>query len=279
MRQKRRWSGHDSHFGPFTWCFGDYWRLGAVLDSGGDDEHPKACHARFYFGRFTFITELPNWLPDYRVKHIASSWDAATVARLGRNWYYEVFPREYGFQFDKEGSLHTYFGAQTHESTTTRGKVFFLPWANWRFICERWYGLNGELLRVGGRHGEWDADYQFKQTMPKASFYFDDYDGKRIRADTHIEEREWMFGTGWFKWLSIFRPRKIRRSLAIDFSEEVGPEKGSWKGGTLGHGIDMLPDELHEAAFRRYCEQEQRSKSRRFKLQFVGPAPNSNATP
>lgn len=26
-----------------------------------------------------------------------------------------------------------------------------------------------------------------------------------------------------------------------------------WKGGTTGHAINMLSGELHEAAFRRYC--------------------------
>ena len=48
--------------------------------------------------------------------------------------------------------------------------------------------------------------------------------------------------------------RKIRRSLDLEFSGETGPEKGSWKGGTVGTGIEMLPGELHEAAFRRYCQ-------------------------
>ena len=271
-RRKRRWSGNDSHFGPLTWCFGDYWRLGIVVDSGGDDEQCTGCHARFYLGRFTLITELPNFIPHYRIKHNAATWDAATVERLGRNWYYEVFPREYGFSFDREGSLHMYFGAQTHDSRSTKGRTFFLPWANWRFIEKRWFGLNGELLRAGGRHGEFDSDYEFERTMPKASFAFDDYDGKRIRADTHIEEREWKFGTGWFSWLSLFRPKEVRRSLSINFSEEVGPEKGSWKGGVCGHGIDMLPGELHEAAFRRYCEQEHRSKYRSYRISYVGPA-------
>ena len=43
-------------------------------------------------------------------------------------------------------------------------------------------------------------------------------------------------------------------------------------GGTLGHGIEMQADEAPEAAFRRYCEQEHRSKYRPFRITFVGPA-------
>lgn len=239
-----------------------------MLDSGGDDEGGNGCHVRLYFGTLTFICELPNWLPDYRIKHVPTSWDAATIARLGRNYYYEVFPREYGFSFDREGSLHVHYGPQMHDGTTTKSKCYFLPWANWRFIGQKWYGLSGELLRTGGH--SFKDDHEFEQTMPTRTFEFDDFDGKRLTAKTHIEEREWRFGTGWCKWLSVFRKPKVRRSLSITFSDEVGPEKGSWKGGTIGTSIGMLPGELHEEAFKRFCETEHRSKYRNYGIKYVG---------
>lgn len=34
----------------------------------------------------------------------------------------------------------------------------------------------------------------------------------------------------------------------------------------------MLPGELHEAAFRRYCDQEHSSKYSRYRITYVGPA-------
>jgi len=34
----------------------------------------------------------------------------------------------------------------------------------------------------------------------------------------------------------------------------------------------MEPGELHEAAFRRYCDQEHRSKYSRYRITFVGRA-------
>ena len=119
---------------------------------------------------------------------------------------------------------------------------------------------------------DWQADHAFEESMPKASFLFDDFDGQRLMAETHITEREWKFGTGWCSWMSAFCRPKVRRSLSIHFSGETSPEKGSWKGGTCGTGIDMLPGELHEAAFRRYCEQEHRSKHRRYRITYVGRA-------
>ncbi len=55
----------------------------------------------------------------------------------------------------------------------------------------------------------------------------------------------------------------MSRYLDLDFSAEVGRRKGSWKGGTLGHAIEMVTGEAHEAAFRRYCDQND--------LTFIGP--------
>jgi hypothetical protein len=60
-----------------------------------------------------------------------------------------------------------------------------------------------------------------------------------------------------------------RRSLSISFKAEVGPEKGSWKGGMMGHSIEMLAGESQEQAFRRYCEQEHRSKYRTYRIAFA----------
>jgi hypothetical protein len=103
---------------------------------------------------------------------------------------------------------------------------------------------------------DWDARRKLETACPAPRFDFLDFDGERITATTRIEEREWRLGEGRFKWLSIFRRPKVCRSLDLQFSSEVGRRKGSWKGGTIGHSIDMLPGELHEAAFRRYCAKE-----------------------
>jgi peptide methionine sulfoxide reductase MsrB len=123
----------------------------------------------------------------------------------------------------------------------------------------------------------WEARQAVKQALSKVYFQIEDYDGEIITASTHIEEREWRFGTGWFSWLSLFSRPKIRKSLDINFSSEVGKEKGSWKGGTLGHGIEMLPNETHEAAFKRYCQQEFRSKFGRYRIEYRGAAPTVEA--
>lgn len=272
--RKRRFSGNDRHLWPFTlsrhggsWC-----PLGIMLDSGGGgDDGPTGCHIRFSACGFSLICELPPLVPTFRIRHYPTSWDAATVERLGRNWYDEVFPREYGFHFSN-GSLHVHNGPQTHDSATSKSRCYFVPWRSWRFVRTSFYDLRGNHFWTerDGERAAYEARAAVEEVCPKACFDMEDYDGEPRIATTHIEEREWRFGTMWCSWMSLFVPRKLRRSLDISFSAEVGPEKGSWKGGTVGTSIDMLPGELHEAAFRRYCDQEHRSKYRRFRVRFVG---------
>lgn len=247
-----RLTDNDKHFGPLTYAKASWtpWRL--VLSSGDEEDSGNSLTA-YAFG-WVVRLRLPVILQPYRERYIAKCWDAETIARMGRNWYYHTFPREYGFSLH-DGFLQLFLGAQTHDSSTTQDWCWSLPWTQWRFVRRSFYDLDGQHFWTEPRDIPRDRAFEEKMcdAVPKAIFEFDDFDGQRITATTCIEEREWRFGEGWFRWLSIFRGHKVQRSLDIRFSEQVGPEKGSWKGGTLGHGINMLKGELHEAAFRRYC--------------------------
>lgn len=178
--------------------------------------------------------------------------------------------RTYGFCYG-EGFLRVFFGRQTDDRETSRIWSKFLPWTQWRHVRHSLYGLDGGL-----HWNEFDRDkVDFRLRMkaedacPSRSFAFDDFDGEPLTARTFVEEREWRFGTGRFKWLSLFRRPKIRRSLEIKFSGETGRGKGSWKGGTVGHGIEMLPGDTHESAFRRYCD----AREMTFRGQVESPTP------
>lgn len=46
-------------------------------------------------------------------------------------------------------------------------------------------------------------------------------------------------------------PRWNKESLEVQFSNEVGERSGSWKGGTIGCGYDILPGETMEQSLRR----------------------------
>lgn len=259
LTDRRRWGDNDLYLGPFTFARdGKSYRPFAVVLASGCDEYPGASF-RISVAGFTFITALPDWvLRPYREKVMAKTWDAATVKRLGRDWYWSIDRREYGFSLS-EGYLSVSLGRQTMDSSTEQHWGCFLPWTQWRHVRRSFYGLHGEhIATVPDTRGvdgikRWEIERKISDKAPTVSFEFDDFDGERITATTKIEEREWRFGTGWFKWLSLFRKPKVSRSLDLSFSSEVGRRKGSWKGGTIGHAIEMTADELHEAAFRRYC--------------------------
>lgn len=252
----RRWGDNDVYFGPLTYAraSGRDWRPLAVVLGSGDDEYPGANLRISGFGH-TVILALPAWVLRPHVERVHANWDAATVERLGRDWYENVTEREYGFTLS-DGHLSVALGRQTHDSSTEQSWGCFLPWTQWRHVRRSFYGLQGQHIAsmLDAERHLWEGHRQeIADATPTVSFEFDDFDGERIVATTRIEEREWRFGTGWFRWLSLFRAPRISRSLDLRFSKETGKRKGSWKGGTVGHSIEMLPGELHESAFRRYC--------------------------
>lgn len=266
----RRWNSVNHHFGPFTYSRdgNSDRKFGVVLDSGhtGDGDRKPRCCLRVHFFGHTFFAELPPLLKPYREYTDLRHYEWAKTPG-----YWETFPREFGFVAYRD-DIHYYYGPQTHDSVTTKSGVAYIPWMSKRFSRHSIYGLKGEeLWTQQGDAKDFNAYWWAKEAAPKARFEIEDGDGTRVKVTTLIEEREWRHGIRAFKWLSLFVAPKVVRSLDIDFDKEVGPEKGSWKGGLMGTSIDMLPGELHEQAFKRYCDQEHRAKHGRFRVTFIGP--------
>lgn len=289
MLRALRWGDNDRYFGPFTWSYcKDYPHWAVVLKSRGDSDNNSRCSLRISLRRATLIIALPDIIRPHRTKVFPKSWDAQTIRRLGRDWYWDIDLRQYGFS-PSDGHLSVYYGrtgGPSGDSSIQQQWGCFLPWTQWRHVRHSFYGLSGEHLydeehgyRLGdGANGAWEARRAREAAVPTVAFVIKDFDDEELTATTKIEEREWRFGTGWFKWLSLFRRPKIRRSLDISFSGETGPEKGSWKGGTIGTGIDMLPGEDHEAAFHRYCDEQHRSKYRKYSVKFLSRVLSSEST-
>lgn len=77
--------------------------------------------------------------------------------------------------------------------------------------------------------------------------YTDSYDGEKIPTTIYVEEREWR--PKWLKWTRLFAT--TRREIDVHFSKEVGKRKGSWKGGTIGCGYELLKDEYPVDCLKR----------------------------
>lgn len=266
MARNRRISDNDPHWGPFTLAkCGSYRSFGLHLDSGAG-EYP-GCNFNVLVGRWWFRVDLPPIIKPWR------QWvDMTKYAWASGPGYWDEHPNKYGFGLSPKGFIQVWHGAQTNDSTTDKVWCTHLPWTQWRHVRYSFYGLQGEHFWTEPKPCPWEIMDAKRKECPTVAFLIEDYDGQKITATTRIEEREWLLGEKWFKWLSWFRKPRIIRSLDIAFSAEVGTEKGSWKGGMMGHGIDMLPGELHEAAFRRYCEQPVRNKYGPSAIKFLGTA-------
>lgn len=77
----------------------------------------------------------------------------------------------------------------------------------------------------------------------------------------HVERMMWVRKFAkWrlFRWL--IRPewwpgKKVRETVEVEFANEMGSERGSWKGGVIGTGFEMKPNESPEECIRRkQCE-------------------------
>ena len=244
-----RWSDNDRYLGPFTFAkySGDYRPIGLELRSGDGDEDLD-CYVRLDLFKFAVILILPQILKPKKVLKKSIAQDPQTGK--SKYEYTEYQRRSFGFSYH-DGYFQVLYGVQTDSSDTEKSKGLFLPWTQWRHTECRYYGLDGEL--VTAITDAWYMLPAIEKMSYSRSFLFWDFDGERMVAHTNIEENEQRLGEGWFKWLSVLKKPRIARHLNITFSGEVGKKKGSWKGGTIGHSIEMRDGELHEEAFRRYC--------------------------
>ncbi len=264
-----RWSGQqDRYWGPFTYVRAKAYSSFALMLGSGDHEGDSPCRLRLCLGRHTLILALPPVVRPHCRRIPQPHYEWAMDPESG---VYEYHSREYGFSV-AEGSVHCHYGAQTMDRATDRSWLWAMPWTRWRHVRRRFYDLRGEQVselldgRISYSHdpARWEREQAVEQAVPTAAYAFLDFDGEPLVAFCRLEQREWLRGTGRFKWLSWFYRRKARRSLDIRFSGETGQRKGSYKGGTVGTGTEVLPGELHQAAFQRYCAA--------YGLTFVGPA-------
>ena len=178
----------------------------------------------------------------------------------GTKGYWHVIVRSYGIDFSTD-SLHVHYGIQPGEwhsndrKNSDHTKVFFYPWKLKTRVRYSFYkpdGTHQHTLYEKNHRIDFKAIQLAEKLVPKIRFRFKDFDGEEIEATCYITEMEWHQGTGICKWLRYFIKPLVVRSLDIRFDKEVGYEKGSWKGGTLGHSIEMMVDETAAQAFRRY---------------------------
>ena len=152
-----------------------------------------------------------------------------------REWSYKYFPK-YTEKYDP----------LKREEVFTTLPPFYFPFDSEK--ARKWKYRDGTYDNFGPCNISAERIYKYVK-------YVDPYDGKVIDARINIEEREWIRGKwAWLRFVLKHVPkcRIVRREIEIEFLDEVGPKKGSWKGGTTGMGFDMLPNESIEDCWARF---------------------------
>jgi hypothetical protein len=171
-----------------------------------------------------------------------------------RRWHHEPdeMMESWGFSWFWD-NVHLNWGRHT--------KIVHLPWA-WEWVRSSYLMPDGQTwaheLRSWRRHSHLGTKCDAKHFLPSTDLpqWTEKHPYRYVLRSSEVQEREatirvhemeWRWR--WFTWLPL--PRLVKRSIDVNFNDEVGERAGSWKGGCLGCGYDLYPDETPHEALRR----------------------------
>lgn len=114
------------------------------------------------------------------------------------------------------------------------------------------YGRLWMTVRGRGITEKWCADGSEKQTKEFASeSYSYTYRLKKgeiqhVKATVYVDRMTWRM-----RWWPLLPFQKSRTCINVTFNSEIGERTGSWKGGVLGCGYEMLVGETPLECLRR----------------------------
>ena len=130
--------------------------------------------------------------------------------------------------------------------------AWYLPFFSWEFDGHWIKDKHRTMVkmdreRLGNEDGMHPFDFRkmmaYSETHPY-TYVLKNGTVQNRTATCTIEKRKWHR-----KWFPMFTREST--TIDIEFNDEVGERTGSWKGGTLGCGYEMLPDDTIESCLRR----------------------------
>ena len=188
-----------------------------------------------YFDNRAHIAICLFWVSFYINLPIYSTWDECEYPEYGFYYFENSLVLEYGYGHKNKKFIH-------------------MPWElDW--VRTSRYKKDGtwEHEVKGGPRKEyneqqdiWDWYFIWTKRYP---YHYVTKGGtvQDTMATVKIEEREWR--PRWFKWTKLFA--KVNTTIAVEFDDEMGNRRGSWKGGTTGCSYTMLPGETPYATLKR----------------------------
>lgn len=172
---------------------------------------------------------------------------------------------EYGISFNLEdGYIHCHYGPNDnglYDEYDEKVKLLPLGWQHYRHKYHRLLDLNGQVYKsvTENYNNVWEDEYNHWEDSGHPTVKYnviDKEDGTKIIATCKVEERCWTRGDRGFEWMAPFCKEKVKTYLEVEFSDEIGPKKGSWKGGTVGTSIEIKEHETIDMAFLQLCKRE-----------------------
>ena len=145
---------------------------------------------------------------------------------------------------------------------------------SWHIMFDRrfnkiiYYVNDEKYIEVDDSHYKFPLTSIISNNIPKKEYLIRDYDGVELKASVYTYEMEHTW-QGLLCWMNIFSSPSLVRRMQIDYSDEVGPEKGTWKGGTLGQSFPIELTDTLDIAFKKFCQKEHRSKNGRYRITLI----------
>lgn len=232
-----RWLGFlsaDKREIRFTWlCISKSCGLSVGLYNFGDDDdlgHFSLGFTLIFFSVFLQLRFLPRRKP---VDQILDKWgvslDGDSFSSVHLNWghHCKIVHLPWALTFFRKSVLAR-DGTWLHELAPSRQDDL----RNWKEFRES-VEINGYRER-----------HPYTYTLRNGTVQ------ERIAT---VSVEEWEFRRRWLLWTPWLA--QVRRSIEVNFSDEVGERSGSWKGGTIGCGYEMKSGEtLLDTLRRMECE-------------------------
>ncbi len=143
----------------------------------------------------------------------------------------------------------------------TVSKMWAIPWKQSKFAKHILLNIDGSVYveldkSASTLDGAWFNNPWDYPGHERIRFTFrDGHDNELITAIVYREKRVWTKGVSWMSWLKYVTKPIVHDSIDLNFDKEVGSRKGSWKGGTMGHGAEVRGNEGTLGSCIRYCEE------------------------
>lgn len=211
------------------------WRIGSWISYGRqpDEEYRRAKPVKFILSLFGIWIDLtiPLFKPNIVGKH------------------------KYGFSFH-EDVIFLYYGVQHNDWVQDQKQGYTIydnPVLHLEYLGRDHYDKHGIIFktervnenRLPGTPRE--TVTEFNQTPELIAFEFTDFDGTNIKGEAYTYMLHYRRFSGFLKPLGHIIPHKQFLKIDMDYKQEVGLKKGSWKGGTISLSFMIKPDaSVHE---------------------------------